>query len=139
MSALAAMVLGGTTPYATQARNQKKMKNKQKQKQKKKLSYKLWTGSWNTRLSNGVTSVATFFEMDTFSGEGPGTYSNSVGSGIFFCDYAGQVGISLRCEYLQESDDTTGGFSIFLTSKNRWFGSYFIDAGGSGTWKGVRR
>jgi hypothetical protein len=139
VSALVALVLGGHAPHATQARNRKKKKNKQKQKQGKNLSYTLWEGSWTTRLSNGVTGVATFFELDTFSGEVPGTYSNSVGSGVFACEYVGEEGTSLRCAYEQESDGTSGGFSISLTGKNRWFGSYFTNTGGSGTWEGVRR
>ncbi|MFN8662344.1 MAG: hypothetical protein U0075_10660 [Thermomicrobiales bacterium] len=138
MAALVAMVLGGEAPHATQA-GKKKKKKKQKQKQERNLSYKLWEGSWTTRLSNGVTGVATFFEMDAFSGEVPGTYSNSVGSGVFACDFGGKEGASLRCEYEQDSDGTSGGFSISLTSKDRWFGSYFTNTGDSGTWEGVRR
>ena len=139
VSALVALVLGGHAPHATQARNRKKKKKGQKQKQDKTLGYDLWEGSWNTTLSNGVKGVATFFEMDTSSGLIAGTYVNSIGSGSFGCLIDGKFGDSMHCQYEQDSDGTSGGFSIALTSKNRWFGSYFIDDGGSGTWEGVRR
>jgi len=69
----------------------------------------------------------------------PGAYANTVGSGIVACDVGGKEGISLHCDYEQESDGTSGGFSIALTSKNRWFGSYFTNTGGSGAGEGVRR
>jgi hypothetical protein len=96
-----------------------------------------WLGTWSTTLSNGVTGIANF-GVNGFLAI-LGTYTNSVGSGTFTCEDAGERGASLHCLYEQTSDGTSGGFSIALTDKNHWFGSYFINqGGGSGTWAGVR-
>ncbi|MFN8677502.1 MAG: hypothetical protein U0Z70_14095 [Thermomicrobiales bacterium] len=139
VSALTAMVLGGNAPHATQAGNRKKKKQKHKKQEEQVPGYALWEGRWNTTLSNGVKGVATFSEPDPLFGAINGVYTNSVGSGRFNCFVTGEQGESLRCEYEQDSDGTSGGFSITLTSKNRWFGNYFTDTGGSGTWEGVPR
>ena len=116
----------------------KKKKKRKKKPDDEPLDALDWLGTWNTTLSNGVTGIANFgingFLVIL------GTYSNSVGSGTFTCEDAGERGASLHCLYQQGSDGTSGGFSIALTDKNHWFGSYFIDqGGGSGTWAGVRR
>lgn len=121
------------------AKKKKKSKGKNKKKQKDDpLNAEDWLGSWNTTLSNGVKGIATFSEFDPFSVTLAGTYTNSVGSGQFNCAFGGDFGASLHCIY-EQGDGETGGFSISLTGKNNWFGSYFIDGGGSGTWAGVRR
>jgi hypothetical protein len=116
----------------------KKKKKTKKKKKAEPLEVFDWFDSWNTTLSNGVKGIATF-GVNGFL-EIVGTYSNSVGSGTLSCVTDNTRGTSLHCLYEQTSDGTSGGFSIALTDKNHWFGSYFVDDGGGfGTWAGVRR
>lgn len=129
-------------PLAAKNKKKSKGKNKKKKQNDEPITGEYWFGSWNTTLSNGIRGIATFTDYDPFNGIVNGNYSNSVGSGDFACVFAGNEGGSLRCRY-EQHDDETGGFSITLTSKDRWFGSFFIDSGEhtgeSGTWAGVRR
>jgi hypothetical protein len=115
---------------------------KKRKKKKRDASLKLadWYGTWSTRLSNGVQGTATFTK-DVTGGCCDGTYSNSVGSGVFRCypDPGGKQ-TDLGCRYEQtEGPPVEGDFFIDLTDKNHWEGSHRSDSGDSGTWSGVRR
>jgi hypothetical protein len=137
-SLVAAIVALGSGPDALDGKKKRKGKSKRKNRGRAPRPSD-WTGTWDTRLSNGVRGFATFTFNDAF-GVYDGTYSNQTGSGRFSCSGPAPGETALYCEYEQTfGPSQTGAFLIDLTDKDHWEGEYQIDGGGGGTWSGVRR